>query len=87
MTDVQKSFGRKSHLQQTQAKLKQVKERYNIDSSDELSDEERDSQREQTEDSNTELSISDLSESGMLVRIKSVHVSQVEHLWHNFLQS
>ena len=75
MTDVQKSFGRKSHLQQTQAKLKQVKERYNIDSSDELSDEERDSQREQTEDSNTELSISDLSESGILVKVKSVYVS------------
>lgn len=46
--------------------MKLVKEKYDIDSSDELSDDERDSQKLYPEDDDAQLSISELSESGML---------------------
>ncbi|XP_061196939.1 tonsoku-like protein [Saccostrea echinata] len=62
LTDVQKNFNQKSHLQQTTGKLDKIKEKYNIDSSDELSDDEKDSQRTKAEEEE-ELSISELSES------------------------
>ncbi|XP_062583507.1 LOW QUALITY PROTEIN: tonsoku-like protein [Saccostrea cucullata] len=61
LTDVQKNFNQKSHLQQTTGKLNKIKEKYDISSSDELSDDERDSQRTTAEEE--ELSISELSES------------------------
>lgn len=68
LTEVQRSFNKKSHLKQTTEQLKLVKEKYDIDSSDELSDDERDSQKLYPEDDDAQLSISDLSESGMLVK-------------------
>lgn len=67
LIDVQKSFNQKTHLQQTMSKLKKVKEKYNLESSDELSEEERDSQKIVAEEA--ELSISELSESGLYIDI------------------
>lgn len=69
LTEVQRSFNKKGHLKQTTEQLKLIKEKYDIDSSDELSDEERDSQKLYPEDDDAQLSISDLSESGMLVKL------------------
>lgn len=66
LTEVQRSFNKKGHLKQTSEQMKLVKEKYDIDSSDELSDDERDSQKLYPEDDDTQLSISELSESGML---------------------
>lgn len=66
LTEVQRSFNKKGHLKQTSEQMKLVKEKYDIDSSDELSDDERDSQKLYPEDDDTHLSISELSESGML---------------------
>lgn len=66
LTEVQRSFNKKGHLKQTSEQMKLVKEKYDIDSSDELSDDERDSQKLYPKDDDTQLSISELSESGML---------------------
>lgn len=69
LTEVQRSFNKKGHLKQTSEQMKLVKEKYDIDSSDELSDDERDSQKLYPEDDDTQLSISELSESGMLRKL------------------
>lgn len=69
LTEVQRSFNKKGHLKQTSEQMKLVKEKYDIDSSDELSDDERDSQKLYPEDDHTQLSISELSESGMLRKL------------------
>ena len=61
LVEVQKYYKQRSHQKQTEGKLENLKTKYNVGSDDELSEEERDSQKSDDADN---LSISELSESG-----------------------
>ena len=61
LVEVQKYYKQRSHQKQTEGKLENLKTKYNVGSDDELSEEERDSQKYDDADN---LSISELSESG-----------------------
>ena len=69
LVEVQKHFRKKDHLEQTQQKLEAMKAKYDIQSDEELIDDERNSQKvDETDDrdnDNDDCSISELSESGM----------------------
>ena len=63
--EVQKHFRKKDHLEQTQQKLEAMKVKYDIQSDEELIDDERNSQKvDETDDRDDDCSISELSESG-----------------------
>lgn len=65
LIEVQKSFNKKGYLKQIFEQMKLVKEKYDIDSFDELSDDERDSQKLYLEDDDIQFSILELLELGM----------------------
>lgn len=65
LIDVQRSFNKKGYLKQIFEQMKLVKEKYDIDSFDELSDDERDSQKLYLEDDDIQFSILELLELGM----------------------
>lgn len=65
LIEVQRSFNKKGYLKQIFEQMKLVKEKYDIDSFDELSDDERDSQKLYLEDDDIQFSILELSELGM----------------------
>jgi len=61
LIEVQEYYKQKTHQKQTEEKLQNLKHKLNVGSDDELSEEERDSQKSDDLDN---LSISELSESG-----------------------
>lgn len=65
LIEVQRSFNKKGYLKQIFEQMKLVKEKYDIDSFDELSDDERDSQKLYLEDDYIQFSILELLELGM----------------------
>lgn len=65
LIEVQRSFNKKGYLKQIFEQMKLVKEKYDIDSFDELSDDERDSQKLYLEDDDIQISILELLELGM----------------------
>lgn len=65
LIEVQRSFNKKGYLKQIFEQMKLVKEKYDIDSFDELSDDERDSQKLYLEDDDVQFSILELLELGM----------------------
>lgn len=65
LIEVQRSFNKKGYLKQIFEQMKLVKEKYDIDSFDELSDDERDSQKLYLEDDDIQFSILELLELGM----------------------
>lgn len=65
LIEVQRSFNKKGYLKQIFEQMKLVKEKYDIDSFDELSDDERDSQKLYLEDNDIQISILELLELGM----------------------
>lgn len=65
LIEVQRSFNKKGYLKQIFEQMKLVKEKYDIDSFDELSDDERDSQKLYLEDDDIYFSILELLELGM----------------------
>lgn len=65
LIEVQRSFNKKGYLKQIFEQMKLVKENYDIDSFDELSDDERDSQKLYLEDDDIQFSILELLELGM----------------------
>lgn len=65
LIEVQRSFNKKGYLKQIFEQMKLVKEKYDIDSFDELSDDERDSQKLYLEDNDVQFSILELLELGM----------------------
>lgn len=65
LIEVQRSFNKKGYLKQIFEQMKLVKEKYDIDSFDELSDDERDSQKFYLEDDDIQFSILELLELGM----------------------
>lgn len=65
LIEVQRSFNKKGYLKQIFEQMKLVKENYDIESFDELSDDERDSQKLYLEDDDIQFSILELLELGM----------------------
>lgn len=65
LIEVQRSFNKKGYLKQIFEQMKLVKEKYDINSFDELSDDERDSQKLYLEDDDVQFSILELLELGM----------------------
>lgn len=65
LIEVQRSFNKKGYLKQIFEQMKLVKEKYDIDSFDEFSDDERDSQKLYLEDDDVQFSILELLELGM----------------------
>lgn len=65
LIEVQRSFNKKGYLKQIFEQMKLVKEKYDIDSFDELSDDERDSQKLYLKDDDIQFSILELLELGM----------------------
>lgn len=69
LIEVQRSFNKKGYLKQIFEQMKLVKEKYDIDSFDELSDDERDSQKLYLEDDDIQFSILELLELGMFGKL------------------
>lgn len=69
LIEVQRSFNKKGYLKQIFEQMKLVKEKYDIDSFDELSDDERDSQKLYLEDDDVQFSILELLELGMFGKL------------------
>lgn len=69
LIEVQRSFNKKGYLKQIFEQMKLVKEKYDIDSFDELSDDERDSQKLYLKDDDIQFSILELLELGMFGKL------------------